>query len=137
MTIRRANEEDVPRILAFWPPAGASPSPTDTAGDLQRLLRRDDAVCLVTEGGGQLTGTIIATFDGWRGHVYRLAVDPALRRRGVARRLVSEAEAWLRQAGARRVIALVELDHPWAIRFWEAVGYAHDPRMQRHARTLD
>ena len=80
---------------------------------------------------------MIATFDGWRGHLYRLAVDPAGRRRGTARALVVRAEELLTEWGAKRAIALVELDHPWAISFWEAIGYPHDPRMQRHFKALE
>jgi ribosomal protein S18 acetylase RimI-like enzyme len=137
MTIRAAVAADIDPILRFWPFAGASPSPTDSDDDLRRLIGRDQCVLLVAEDGGTIVGTLLATFDGWRGHVYRLAVDPTRRRRGIARALVEDAEGRLRSWGARRAIALVELDHPWAISFWDALGYAHDPKMQRHAKSLD
>jgi ribosomal protein S18 acetylase RimI-like enzyme len=136
MTIRPAVAADVPVVLEFWPRAGASPSPTDNTEDLRRVLDCPTAILLIAEGEGKLMGTLIATFDGWRAHIFRLAIDPLARRRGIARALVDEAEQLLSQWGAKRVIALVELDHPWAISFWEAIGYAHDPNMQRHFKAL-
>ncbi len=81
-------------------------------------------------------GTLIATFDGWRGNMYRLAVLPLFQRQGIARLLVDNAHAWLRSLGCRRVTALVEGDHVYATSFWESVGYDHDAAMRRYHHDL-
>jgi len=83
-----------------------------------------------------VAGSIIGTFDGWRGHIYRLAVHPDFRRRGIARVLVRAVEERLIAAGARRLIPLVEKDHAWATAFWQSVGYAPDPRIVRYLRNV-
>ncbi|PKB82942.1 MAG: hypothetical protein BZY88_03375 [SAR202 cluster bacterium Io17-Chloro-G9] len=70
------------------------------------------------------------------GNVYRLAVHPNHRRRGIARRLVSEAEAWLLGQGAKRVGAVVEQDHPWATGFWDSTKFVLEPLDLRYVRTL-
>ena len=83
-------------------------------------------------------GTVIGGWDGWRGNIYRLAVLPAYRRRGIARALVGEADRQMHRMGAKRISALVERDHPWATDFWdslEASGYRHDERMRRYIKT--
>ncbi len=135
-TLRRAAPADAAALLALWRAAEATPSPTDDPAALRRLLAEPAAAVLVAERGGELVGSLIAGFDGWRGNLYRLATHPAHRRRGVARALVAEAEAWLRARGARRVTALVERDHAWATAFWAAVGYGEDARMARYVRNL-
>jgi ribosomal protein S18 acetylase RimI-like enzyme len=85
--------------------------------------------------GGRIVGSIIGTFDGWRGNIYRLAVRVDHRRQGVARALVAEVERRLTRQGAKRITALVEKDHPWAMNFWEAVGYRVDERIVRRVRN--
>jgi ribosomal protein S18 acetylase RimI-like enzyme len=135
-TLRRAAPADAAALLALWRAAEATPSPTDDPDALRRLLAEPAAAVLVAERGGELVGSLIAGFDGWRGNLYRLATHPAHRRRGIARALVAEAEAWLRARGARRVTALVERDHAWATAFWAAVGYGEDARMARYVRNL-
>src|ERR671937_401322 len=49
--------------------------------------------------------------------------------------LVAEVEGTLTRQGARRITALVEKEHPWAMNFWEAVGYRVDERIVRRVRN--
>jgi ribosomal protein S18 acetylase RimI-like enzyme len=117
LSIRACRLEDIPVVLELWRQADPTPGVTDTAEDLRRVIRDGPAVLLVAEVEGRLVGSIIGTFDGWRGNIYRLAVHPDCRRQGVAR-------------------ALVEKDYPWAMSFWEAVGYRVDQRVVRRVRNL-
>jgi ribosomal protein S18 acetylase RimI-like enzyme len=134
--IRECRLEDVPAVLEFWRQAEATPSVTDTVDDLRRAVASSSAKVLVAEISGRLVGSIIGTFDGWRGNIYRMAVHPNHRRRGIARALVGRIETWLAEFGAKRVTALVEKDHLLATNFWTAVGYGVDQRIARHVRTL-
>lgn len=136
MTIRRAGVGDAAGLLALWNSAEATPSPTDTQADLERALANGALACFVAEAEGALVGSIIAAFDGWRGYIYRMAVRPEFRRRGIARQLVEAAHQAFAAWGARRVTALVEKDHPWAVAFWRAVGYAPDERISRFVLNL-
>jgi ribosomal protein S18 acetylase RimI-like enzyme len=123
-------------LLALWAAAAATPSVTDSAEEIERAVGHERLVCLVAEVESALVGSIFATFDGWRGNIYRLAVHPGHRRRGVARRLVVAAEEILVRWGVRRITALVEKDHPSAVAFWGATGYDDDTRISRFVRTL-
>ncbi|HEV2053543.1 MAG TPA: GNAT family N-acetyltransferase [Methylomirabilota bacterium] len=137
--IRQARLDEAAKVLALWQEADATPSPTDTRDEVIKLLGEASAVLLVAEADGRLVGTVIGGWDGWRGNIYRLAVLPAYRRRGIARALVGEAARRLHGMGARRISALVESDHPWATDFWDSLGasgYRHDERMRRYVKTL-
>src|SRR5262249_52512567 len=92
LRIRSCRVEDEDAILELWRQANATPSVTDTAGDLRRAVASGPANVLVAEVDERMVGSIIGTFDGWRGNIYRMAVHPDYRRRGIARALVAEVE---------------------------------------------
>lgn len=120
-------------MLALWAGSrSASAVTTDTAAAVTRVL---DAL-LVAEVEGEVVGTLIAAFDGWRGNMYRLAVRPDCRRRGIARELVNAGHSRLRAVGAVRVTALVGADEEAAVGLWVAAGYERDPAHQRFVRNL-
>jgi ribosomal protein S18 acetylase RimI-like enzyme len=136
LVIRRCRGDEAETVLQLWRLAGAAPSPTDTVANLRRAVESEQSAVLVAENEGAIVGSAIAGFDGWRGNLYRLAVQPEYRRRGIARALVTAAEEWLLQQGAQRVTALVEQDRPWAVAFWQAAGYHVDPQMARFVRNV-
>jgi ribosomal protein S18 acetylase RimI-like enzyme len=137
--IRPARPEEVEQVLGLWREAETTPSVTDDREAVLTLLAEPAAVLLVAEADGRLVGTVIGGWDGWRGNIYRLAVAPAYRRRGLARLLVAEADRSLHRMGARRITALVEGDHAWATDFWDSLaasGYRYDEGMRRYVKTL-
>ena len=139
VTIRRGGPDDIQVVLALWAEAGATPKPTDTQEGLAQLLASPQSILLLAEAGGRVVGTVVGGWDGWRGNIYRLAVSPEYRRRGIASGLMLQVDTVLARLGAQRITALVERDHPWAVGFWNALeraGYRRDPTMTRYVKTL-
>jgi ribosomal protein S18 acetylase RimI-like enzyme len=134
--IRPARVEEVPEILRLWRDAETVVSTGEDADTVRGLIERGEESLLVAEIDGRLAGTVVATWDGWRGNFYRLAVVPEFRRIGLALRLVREGERRLRAQGAVRVSALVLHDEAHAVAFWQAAGYRHDERIHRFFRML-
>ncbi len=134
--IRLATTADVDAILELWQRAGSTPSHTDNAAAVTRVVEAPHARVFVDEEAGTVVGSLIATFDGWRGNVYRMAVDPEYRRRGRALGLVRAADEWFVAVGAVRVTALVEGDRPGAQAFWSAAGFAWQDGMRRYVKTM-
>jgi ribosomal protein S18 acetylase RimI-like enzyme len=134
--VRAAHRSDFPAVLELWRRAGAAASATDDEPSLSALVGQDPGALLLAEVDGCAVGSLIAAWDGWRGGLYRLAVLPEHRRRGIARRLVAAGEERLRELGARRVTALADADDADAAEFWAAVGYEPDGRSVRRVKNL-
>ena len=138
--VRPAGRDDIGAVLALWERArSAAASAPDTPETVARLLATSPGSLLVAERGadGAIVGALIAAWDGWRGNMYRLAVDPAHRRTGIALALVRAGERHLAALGARRVTALVAHDEPDAVGLWAAAGYARDADIARFVRNLE
>lgn len=135
-SIRPGSTADVDAVLALWRRAEASPSSTESAADVRGLLARDPEALLLAEADGELVGSLIVGWDGWRGSFYRLAVDPAHRRRGLATALVRKGEERLRALGAHRLNAIVESEEADAVAFWAAAGYELQTARSRFVKNL-
>ena len=133
MRIRPATADDVTGVLAFWD-AAAQPTSTDSVEVLTNLVGHDPGALIVAEADGAIVGTVIAGWDGWRGSIYRLAVDPAQRRTGLGSSLLRAAEARLASVGARRLHAIVVESNDNAVAFWDASDWEHQAGQLRFAK---
>ena len=135
--IRAATAGDIEAVLALWRDARSDHAVTpDDRESVERLLDHHGSVLLLSEEAGELAGAVIAAWDGWRGNVYRLAVRPERRRRGIASMLVAAAHEHLREQGCRRVTALVGAGDERAASVWRAAGYERDEQIARWVRNL-
>ena len=136
-TIRACTEDECGAVLQVWREAEAMPTATDNLDSVTRLVRLGPGVLLVAERDGRIVGTVIAGWDGWRGGIYRLAVVPDYRRRGIGRALVDAAVAWQVERGAQRIIAFVRRDGARAVAFWDETGFSRSDREYRYVLTRE
>jgi ribosomal protein S18 acetylase RimI-like enzyme len=136
VTIRTLTAGEAGAVLQLWQASGLAATPTDSVVEITRAISHPHVAFLVAVQGDALIGSLIGASDGWRGNMYRLAVHPQYRRKGIGRALVAEAERFLRGQGVWRITALVEAEHAWAAQFWESVGYLKDERIARYGRHL-
>ncbi|MEE1930731.1 GNAT family N-acetyltransferase [Streptomyces sp. TRM 70351] len=134
--IRTARLADAAAVLDFWRVAAEGVSISDDRDGVSALVLRDPEALLLAERDGALVGTVIAGFDGWRCHLYRLAVHPAHRRQGVSTALLAAAEKRFAELGGRRGDAMVLEGNTVAHRAWGSAGYAREPQWGRWVKHL-
>lgn len=92
-------------------------------------LALNDGLFLTAEtADGGVLGTIMAGYDGHRGWLYAVAVDPAAQRGGIGSALVREALARLARLGCTKVNLQIREGNEAVAAFYAALGFAIEPR---------
>ena len=102
------------RQRVFWEEQGVAPA-ADRDG------RDPEATHVVAVDDGRVVGTCRLLFRGRVARLGRLAVEPALRRRGVGCAILSEASRAALEAGAQRIELHAQT---YARKLYEREGYA-------------
>ena len=135
--IRPALVDDLSTVLSFWEVAAENDSrPADTHAAIAALHLRDPDALLLALDGDEIVGTVIAGWDGWRCHLYRLAVAPHRRRSGIGGALIAAAEERFRALGGARADAMVLDDNSGAHGAWSAGGYRRQGEWARWVKPL-
>ncbi len=116
-------ETEIPAAAALWAEAGLVWPWNDPQADARRALAAGAATILAARDGGRLVGTAMTGHDGHRGWVYCLAVAGDRRRQGIARVLMTAAEAWCDAAGMPRLNLMVRAANAPVLGFYAALGY--------------
>jgi ribosomal protein S18 acetylase RimI-like enzyme len=90
----------------------------------KREVQRD--LFLVGTIDGAIVATVMAGYEGHRGWINYLAVDPGHRRRGLGRALMEEVERLLRSMGCPKINLQIRRDNLDARGFYQGIGFAED-----------
>jgi ribosomal protein S18 acetylase RimI-like enzyme len=126
LSIRAFQEADEPNIIALWDACGLLRPWNDPHKDIARKLTVQRELFLVGSVVDQIVATVMAGYDGHRGWINYLAVDPMHRRQGFARLLVTEVEGRLRDFGCAKINLQIRRDNVDAIAFYQRLGFAED-----------
>jgi ribosomal protein S18 acetylase RimI-like enzyme len=126
MQIRPFRDSDEAAVIALWEAAGLTRSWNDPRKDIERKRSVQREWFLVGTVDAAVMASIMVGYDGHRGWINYLAVDPAQRMQGHARTLMREAERLLAAAGCPKINLQIRTSNAQVIAFYEAIGYGQD-----------
>lgn len=134
-------EEWLRMRLALWPDWPAGRHLREMEGCLAGGLSSAAFVLVRTKGLGGFVEAAVHPYEEDCetrpvGYLEALYVDPDLRRKGVARRLVARAEAWARERGCEEMASDAEIPNEVGIRAHKAMGYEETSRVVKFRKTL-
>ena len=113
---------DESAVTALWGQCGLTRPWNDPGRDYRLAVENDSSAILVMRDIDAIVAAVMVGFDGHRGWVYYLAVDPDRRREGLGHRMMQAAEEWLRARAVPKIQLMVRDDNAAVIAFYEALG---------------
>ena len=138
MDIRPYLEADEHAVVALWREVFPDAPPrNEPVANIRRKLGVQRGLFFVAVVGGSLVGTAMAGYDGHRGWVYGVAVDPLFRHRGIGTALMRRVETELGRLGCPKLNLQVLPGNRDAVGFYERLGYRVEERISMGKVLID
>jgi ribosomal protein S18 acetylase RimI-like enzyme len=126
MEIRELTTADRQAAIGLWEQAGLIRPWNPPDDDFDRAVGGPTSAVLGAVDENALAATVMVGHDGHRGWAYYVAVELSRRNRGLGRRMIREAEEWLRARGAVKLNLMIRHTNTPALGFYERLGYGDD-----------
>ena len=123
-------------MIELWRKCNLIRPQNDPKKDIERKLKVDPELFLVGLIGDKVAATVMGGYDGHRGWVYYLGVDPADRRQGLGRRIMEAVEEKLLARGCPKINLQIRNDNLEAVKFYEKISYKIDETVQMGKRLI-
>ena len=123
LTFRPFTVTDYEAVTGLWHRAGIKLTLSDSRHEIARMLDRNPDTCFLASCGDAIIGVVMGSWDGRRGFVHHLAVEPASQRSGVGSAIMAELERRFRVMGVVKMSFLIEQDNTAVVAFYRKLGY--------------
>lgn len=128
LSIRPMLDDEEKAVTGLWQKAGLTRPYNNPGRDVALARRGPSSDILVGLEDGTIRATILVGYDGHRGCVYYLAIDPDAQGGRHGRQMMDAAEAWLKARGVWKLNLMVRETNAQVHGFYEALGYETQPR---------
>ena len=123
MKIENFSMELYEDIIKLWRKTGIIVGSTDTREELERMLKRNPKLFLIGKENETVIGVVMGGFDGRRGYVHHLAVDPDYQKKRYGKMLIDELSERFRQMGVHKVHLFIEKENKNVVDFYRNLGW--------------
>jgi ribosomal protein S18 acetylase RimI-like enzyme len=139
MTIRAYQTADEDAVVALWDRCGLLRPQNDPRQDIRRKLRVSPELFLVGaigSNGADVIATAMVGYEGHRGWISYLGVDPAFQKRGYGREIMLRAEALLLERGCPKINLQIRSTNQEVIDFYRRLGFSVDEVLSMGKRLI-
>ncbi len=124
MTIRQFLKKDTADVIQLWKIVFKNDPPwNEPQAIIKRKLAYQSELFLVGEKQGRVIATVLGGYDGFRGWIYHLAVDPKERKSGIATKMISLIEKKLKNLNCIKINIQIRSSNPEVVSFYQHLGY--------------
>ena len=137
MKIRTFNNDDTNEVIQLWRNCDLLRPWNDPEQDINRKLDDSPELFLVGILEGKICASAMGGYDGHRGWVNYLAVDPSVQHSGLGKQIMSELESRLMKIGCPKINVQIRSDNQHAVEFYKRIGYSFDEVVCVGKRLID
>jgi ribosomal protein S18 acetylase RimI-like enzyme len=137
MKIRPYVSGDEKAVIELWRKCSLTRPQNNPKLDIERKLKVEPQLFLVGLIEGKVVTAVMGGYDGHRGWVYYLGVDPAYQRKGLGRQMMEAIEKKIRVMGCPKINLMIRTDNLGAVEFYKRIGYKMDETIQMGKRLVE
>ena len=111
------------QVIDLWKKCNLIKSWNDPNKDIDRKLKVNDSLFLIVEFNKVIIGSAMIGYDGHRGSLYYLAVDPKHQRKGVGEMFMKEIEKRLIEVGCPKINVFIRNSNIEVKEFYQSIDY--------------
>ena len=123
MKIEKFTMDLYEEIVMLWRKAGISVGSSDTREEIEIVLQRNPNLFLIGKIHNKVIGVVIGGFDGRRGYVHHLAVDPDYQKKGYGKMIMDELIEKFRKIGVHKIHLFIEKYNKNVVEFYRYLGW--------------
>lgn len=127
LDFRAIDDADIDGVVDLWDRCGLLVPHNDPRRDIESARRAPDAEILVADVLGKIVATAMVGYDGHRGWLYYVAVDPGRQNKGVGRQVIAAAEAWMTARGVPKAELMIRATNEKVRGFYDRLGWGEEP----------
>ena len=110
-------------VVIIWKKTGISITSSDTKKEVNVMLNKNPDLCLIAKIDEKVIGVVMGGFDGRRGYVHHLAIDPEYQRKGYGKLLMDELTERFQKKRVHKVHLFIEKHNKDVINFYRKLGW--------------
>jgi ribosomal protein S18 acetylase RimI-like enzyme len=126
MTVRPYTTDNETAVIDLWRRCGLTRPQNNPKIDIERKLKVQPELFLVGLIEGTIVATVMGGYEGHRGWINYLGVDPRFQKKGLGRQLMDIMQKKLFALGCPKINLQVREDNLEAVKFYNTIGYTRD-----------
>ena len=123
MKIENFTIENYENVVQLWKKTDLTITSSDSREEIKRMLEWNPEFLLITKIDEKVIGVVMGGFDGRRGYVHHLAIDPKYQKKGFGRLLIDELMKRFREKKIHKVHLFIEKRNKGVISFYQKLGW--------------
>jgi ribosomal protein S18 acetylase RimI-like enzyme len=124
--VKPYSSQNMDDVIDLWNRCNLLRSWNDPKKDIKRKIKVNPELFLLGFIDNRLIATVVGGYDGHRGWINYLAVDPAYKQRGFGKQIMEAVEEKIGALGCPKINIQVRADNKDTLKFYESIGYKID-----------